>query len=421
MYNKNMEISREYKVVSLHTLNAFMNKFITSGDLSVVDSYKSEATDILLSPKQSCKNILDLQITELAIELISLMFECFKTEGIDYSDERIKEFLGIVKEKLPDEFKTMNGAQILKLMRDAMAHNSESVRNFDSDVDGYKMRIKSKSGGEDIILKFTNEDILNILLAYDLARITTWVSGSINIDSKASSVNELLSERKRKGSFSNFITTENDKGEADSVDQFQDSAYLRFLVKNKKRFSEWGNYEYIIYRFFPLKDNKLNNFEFKFRLLEMLLILREGLLENDNITHREYLRELNRAKDICAKICMSDPELFKSISYSSMCYSMFSTRTNAELAEIFDLAGLDFTEDEIRHIRNSFVHKRYFYNFKDGYEIYDGRKELSHILTLRFSEIEKIYEIYIKNVKEIIQKERLKYKLSKLFEEGNTI
>ena len=108
-----------------------------------------------------------------------------------------------------------------------------------------------------------------------------------------------------------------------------------------------------------------------------------------------------------------DKDFLQSILYSSTMFSIVSSRTNNELESIFNEAGHTMDLDTIRHIRNSFIHGRYFFNYKDGFEIYDGTNDLQHYATINFKTIKDIYKTFShNNIFELVKtRELIDYKL----------
>ena len=92
-----------------------------------------------------------------------------------------------------------------------------------------------------------------------------------------------------------------------------------------------------------------------------------------------------------------DKDFMKSIIYSSLVFNIVSSRTNNELAQVFESADIQIEPENVRHVRNSFIHGRYFYNFKDGFELYDGQKEMEHFFTFTFEDIEKLFHVFCKD------------------------
>ena len=126
---------------------------------------------------------------------------------------------------------------------------------------------------------------------------------------------------------------------------------------------------------------------------------------NEKMTCEDMLKHLKK-NEVGAMMHFIDPDFMKSVIYSSIAFNIFSAHTSDELAEVFSKAQVNCDEETIRHLRNSFVHGRYFYNYKDGFEIYDGRKEMKHITTFSMENIDKIYQTYTKETQKEVMQER---------------
>ena len=99
-----------------------------------------------------------------------------------------------------------------------------------------------------------------------------------------------------------------------------------------------------------------------------------------NLTYVNQLENCRRKPTI---------EMLDKISNNLNKYDNSLNITSSDLIKYNEL-----NEDEINHLRNSIIHGRYFYNYDydkdDGYEMYDGRKEMQHIATLTVETVENI-------------------------------
>ena len=79
--------------------------------------------------------------------------------------------------------------------------------------------------------------------------------------------------------------------------------------------------------------------------------------------------------------------IFTNILYSSVANTDDKTRNSI-------LKNLDLTGVQCENFRNSIVHGRYFYNYDNNFEMYDGnvRKgaQLEHISTVAFADVNKL-------------------------------
>lgn len=74
--------------------------------------------------------------------------------------------------------------------------------------------------------------------------------------------------------------------------------------------------------------------------------------------------------------------------------------TNDEILNLLTENGISIGFEEVRKLRNSLIHGRYYYNQKRAIEFYDGRKvkELEHHTTISIEKLIKIIEAVSKNI-----------------------
>ncbi|MBR1988286.1 MAG: hypothetical protein IKA36_04505, partial [Clostridia bacterium] len=85
---------------------------------------------------------------------------------------------------------------------------------------------------------------------------------------------------------------------------------------------------------------------------------------------------------------------------TSALFDIFSQMTNDEILNLLNQNGVMMEIEQVRRMRNSLIHGRYYYNHNRGIEFYDGRKvkELEHKTTITMEELIHIMEAVSKNV-----------------------
>ena len=63
-----------------------------------------------------------------------------------------------------------------------------------------------------------------------------------------------------------------------------------------------------------------------------------------------------------------------------------------EIKEMLSGTGIKLNDEEIRHLRNSLCHGRYFHDFNQTFYFYDGRKNLSLGAKLTIKDINKLLD-----------------------------
>lgn len=402
--------TKELNLINLHSAIKLIDDCFNNSNKTILECYKSRAQVLISTFEESLKYQLMGCIDDVNLEVMCLSKECFGNNGFN-ATKGINDILKTVKPDLPSEFSSMNGERMLKLFRDSIVHNSKTDKHI-ADNGSINLSINQKASTE-VSIDIPKKRMLQYMLEYDNARKLERQFYNIYIDDAYSTLDDMLKAKKKLGSFQKFIKVYDPKGNEVLFDKYQESAYLRFLIKYKKLDSKLKAFEYLKIRFLPLPDNKLNNYELKSRLLSGFV----NFYLNANLKTSDLVRYFKDYNDDCGKFCYTDSETLISIIYSSICFSMLSARTNQELNELLKEAEINIDEDNVRHLRNSFIHGRYFYNYKNGFEIYDGAKELSHVMTFNFEEIEKLYKVFAsENIKKI-KEARMKLKLEKLIKE----
>ena len=402
-----MEITRVFESTWIHNLNKILTMFINNPKMSLQDCYKAAAKNKSVGAEEGLNIHLHFSINTLTFELLVLMTENFQKTGINFANPQIKTLLKELKSNLPQEYQTMNGEEFLRLLRQSIAHNSNMVKNFkQQSLFDYNVNLHKKNSGS-TSYQFTTMDLLKILEIYDTSKYSDKIYGCVSIEECYDTPSMMLYAKKKLGSFNKFIKFEDANGNVIPMDKYQENAFLRFLLKHKNNIAQHGNLEKYVSRFFPAQENKLNNYEHKSHLLMSLTKL---LASDKCITCKEMVKYVKQ-NDFESFMHFTDPEFMKSVIYSSIAFNIFSVHTNDEIKGIFDKAQINCDDETIRHMRNSFIHGRYFYNFKDGFEIYDGAKQMSHYTTFKLDNIEKIYQTYSKQtqLEVMLQRKKMGY------------
>ena len=406
-----MEVTRVLESAWFHNLNKIMTAFIKNPKASLTDCYKHAAKNPSIEAGEGLKIHFYYSINTLTFELLALTTEIFQKDGINFADPKINKLIKELKQNLPQEYQTLNGAEFLKLVRQSISHNSETKQNFkQEDLNNYKVNLPKKNVGNPATYDFSTIDLIKILQIYDMSKIQDKHYGQITVDENYDTPSMLLYGKKKLGSFNKFIEFKDVNGNVVPMDQFQENAFQRFLIKDKHNINKYGNMDKFMARFFPLQNNKLNNYEHKSHLL---MSLQTMFSSDKSITCEDMIKHVKK-HDSGSIMHFVDPEFMKSVIYSSIAFNMFSSHTNEELAELFEKSQVQCDNDTIRHLRNSFVHGRYFYNYKDSFEIYDGTKQMEHITTFPMENIDKLFATYSAQTRKDITKERIKQGYDKI-------
>lgn len=398
---------KEFNIIVLKNTEKLIKEMFKQEKRTAKQCHQNLAHIIYGNVQNSMDVMLRGSMGELSLEILSLLKECYEKDGIK-STRATKEMMKNIKNKLPKDFSSVDSERFLKLVRDSISHNSIKNGNIsDKDFNSFELLLPSNDG-EKVPLNLSKLRLIKYMVDYDYARNLDKCFARLDFDKKyCDSVNDVLLGKKKLDKFSKFMKVYNVKEEEIDIDQYQENAYFRFLLKYKKLETKLKNFDYFKMRFFPLKDNKLNNYELKNRLF----FFYGYLFKNIDLKMSDLVKILKNENDPCGMFCFMDEETLVSIVYSSVCFNMFSSRNNKEILELLQAAGLDIAEEKVRHLRNSFIHGRYFYNYKNGFEIYDGIGTMEHYLTFDFEQINKLFAEYSKEHTKKIKEERIKFLL----------
>lgn len=394
---------RNYEIMWLNGLSQFMSTFVGQNKMTLIDSYKySRTNQSLCFTTKAIDSFLFYSTTSFINELLVLATENYNKEGFDLSTPQFKAFLKKSKELLPEEYKNMNGTEFLKAVRDSIAHNSLDVQNLEPiNLEKYNVVIRKKGASAPTKKTLTIAHLHQILKAYDECRKVEKVFGCFDFLQKVESLDDLLKLKKKLGSFNKIIKFTNDKNEVVDMDKYQEAAYLRFLLKNKATINKSRDPIHFLMRFYPHKDNKLNTYENKYHFLDVI----KSFYGCYGATNQDVLRFIKENK-INAQIPFTDTEYLRALISSSIAFGLFSSRTNEEIYDLTQKAEINFDQDTVRHMRNAFVHGRYFYNYKEGFEFYDGAKDLNHYGTLNMDDLQNILQVAVQDELKTVFKKR---------------
>ena len=367
--------------IHLYGLEQLISTFLEEKNLSVVDSYKKMSKKLPWCGASIGANMCLANASHvMTLEMIVMLAENFKTGGLDFGSPQIKKLLKEIKSDLPDDMKNMNGAELLVALRHAIAHNSKENQNLaQKSVERYEVNIRKKGVENSAIKTFGQVDFLKVLLAYD-ASMKREVFGSWELEDGIDTPKKLIDAFNKRKTFNGIIHYKDKNGKELPFDEYQDRAFYWFLVKNKSVINSYGHFDLFIKNFLPLKGNKFSVYDQKCFFIVAISPLMNWL----DITAQEYMK-LMKKQQFSWLLQLVDKEFAVSIIKSSIAFSICASKTPEEIFELFKSQGCEIDEETARHLRNSFVHGRYFYNFKGGFEIYDGKNDnaLSHIITIK--------------------------------------
>ena len=339
----------------------------------------------------------------ISMQTACYCYEIIKSTGLDQSSQSLKNKLKSIKTVIDvdNKEKTTNALQMLKIIREAFAHNddSESVSNWSMD-ENLKIHIQSKmdraGNRHNITMSFAElssfiQTCLTNLIDLNGSVTDLFVNGK-KIEEKNKKQRQLIPEQI--GKHVKEINKETNEHENSTELQLQALCNC---------FAEDFFHGDVIKRLSsPYRPNfVLMVYPFKFNCFNHIMDMRtfnKGLYHLS--LHYKSLEQwfssiFNKEKEDENMTCDEMTYLFyffgsgkiDSVFIGNILFSIFSFERFANVESLFADTGLD-----INRIRNSVMHGRFYYNHNKGFDFYDGRNnnDLEYIGTLQISKIIKV-------------------------------
>lgn len=289
-----------------------------------------------------------------------------------------------------------NTAKFLDIIRQSFSHNDiyKEFPNWTLNTDG-KIEMYYKNDK----LTFTFLELQTIINEFLLLKKEhTMYCFEISED-------ELREQIKKKklnaDNLGRYITCKDEKGNTLVLDDKQKSAIVNLIYSTNFEYLIRYNY-YVFAQAFPLKNNAGTLLRYTNRLFRNLCSLAEGFQNrqvfiNSSKNFEKVVDLIDRIGGPVQEQHMIDfmynnsmiPEV---IIYTNALFTLFSLHTPEDLKPYTD--GVDI---DLKRLRNSLMHGRYYFNYKDSVEFYDGKdnENLKHIGTLTIKQITSIFDRYI--------------------------
>lgn len=338
-------------------------------------------------------------------------YEIIKDGGLNQSSQNLKNNLKQIKAKIDVDNieKTTNALQLVKIIREAFAHNndSEEISNWSMDEEFY-IHIQSKrdKAGNRHNIKLSFDDLTFFIDGY-LANI-------LNVDETITELYVNGNQLDRKISKQRLLTPEQMSKHIKKVNsetqEYEKCSELQLNALCHCFNNDFFHGELVERISSPYRPNFISMvFPFEFNCHNMLYDLK---LMSNGLFHLNYkyrsLEEwfnsiLNQAKNAPDMTCEYMTYLFyffssgkaDSAMISNILFSIFSFENFENVKNLFSDTGLD-----INRIRNSVMHGRFYYNYKNEFDFYDGKHN---------SDLEYIGSLKVKKITEVAQTLMLNY------------
>ena len=375
------------------------------------DSFKKQGlwpTDENFTREQVLIYVLRYMQISMAMQIICYSNEIIKEAGLNQGAQDVKNKLKEIKTKLDvdGKEKTTNALQMMKIIREAFAHNDDdaTISNWEMD-NNCNVTIQSAIGktGERHNIKFSFKDLTDFSTAC-LTNLQSLTNHGIELDVNGVKLAKLFSRSDIKvhpKQIKNVIKLKDLKtNESVEMDEYQVNAIIN-CYKNKF-FHDEGVKESLASPFRPDFVGRL--FPYTFNPHNMVLDLRLAanslyyLPQNykTNVGWFKPILQSHIEEEHCTREIVTHLHYtfmtghFDSIIISNILFSIFSFESSDRLDRLFGGEGLD-----VNRIRNSIMHGRFYYNFDNAYDFYDGRNnnDLEYIGNLSIYKIVEVAQI----------------------------
>ncbi|MBQ3502037.1 MAG: hypothetical protein IJA72_00010 [Clostridia bacterium] len=368
--------------------------------------YKSCYPDADISNSRELLNkTIETTTTSLTMQSFTYCYEFLRNNIDDKMPAKLKN----MRNKLSSNTSNLNTVKFLDTIRQSFAHNDITAETPNWRFnDNYNLEINFK--GQNFVFE---DDELRLLMNEFLKLKKKHFPKLITVHQDLPDIVE--KGKLTKNNINRYITQYTDR-KVESFDKYQCNAIYNLICPNNNNSVNRDNLEYLLdndyfnlTNFLPFKQHAgmlASKMNMSIRLLIILMqavenrglfVLVAKTLEKEiDLVDSNGCNNSNVRTDIIDYI-LNDTILFEYYLTSNALFNMFSMYTSEQLKPYFP-------DVDIRRLRNSIIHGRYYCNFKNGFEFYDGinSSNLEHIATVNINSIlDSISELINNNVSHI--------------------
>ena len=366
------------------------------------------------SNKRVFEKCINVVMSCIYKELFVLEKESFETVGGLLNETSLSKDVELQKmrSQLPrEEMKNINNRELFKKIREAFVHNSPEDPNVLIDKDGkFHIRLKLKDGNG-IFINGNGRFVFEMMNRYTQNQEE---HGKYRYEVEAMNIlNHIETDGIDENNVFSFVRILHE-GQKETLDIYQKRTISRYINHRINFCKDLDLFNYFMSTSFtrhaPYRANTDNLFMDKIRILSILLEIKN----NPNIKKQQLLNNIKfKSKELLG--IQNDALEFQVDPYSyliapmltSTAFMIFSDMKNEEVLQLMNDNGIDMELEEVRRIRNSLMHGRYYYNLNRGIEFYDGKKtkELEHRLTISTEKLITIFSSISKDANIIFKTE----------------
>jgi len=327
---------------------------------------KGQESDIL---KQCGRQLADY----VSVQAFAYAYDFIRNNYSQFNDEDKKKFDTIKDEILQG---VADDAGLLRIMRNAFAHNDEDIARVEYDVNTSKFTIHFNKNKDSVILdKIQLFKLLEIYANY----INSWQTDKYKVIA-----NPLIAFPFDLGSSDYLLKLVDAKtGKKVPVDQYQKEV-LDGVVDRVRNEGYVPNF--LLNLYYPYKSNSFNNNA----KMSTLAIYIKDLIEFSRCDREMFLKKYRANKRGVLEEC-TRPTDEAALFISNMLFIMCANNSNNVLQEC--MADIN-DKINMTRIRNAVIHGTFFHDKKEGFHFYDGNKkteeDLGYVGHLSFMDIAKL-------------------------------
>jgi len=356
----------------------------------------------------------------MAMQTICYTNEVVKETGLDQSSQDVKNALKNLKIKcdIDGKEKNTNIIQMLKIIREAFAHNDDSViiSNWEMGLgqDSLAVTIQSeiKKTGDRHNISLTFKDLITFAETC-LTNLVDLDNNAVELDVNGVQLAKVCQQSyivpiqvKKRIKQINKQTQEKIEIEDRQLQAVCNCFKNKFFHSKDIKESLASPFRPdFVARVFPYKFNTWNHIS-NLQLASNSL----GHLTANYHTQPKWFKSVldvflksskTQCEDVTHLYYMFLTGTYDSIIITNMLFSIFSFETSTKLEEMFNDCGV-----EVNRIRNSVMHGRFYYDYHKGFDFYDGRnnQQLEYVGNLSIAKItevaQKLINEYIEQIKE---------------------
>ncbi len=273
--------------------------------------------------------------------------------------------------------KTINSKKLFDIIRQSFAHNDDGniVPNWMWD-DKDNVIIHRKLKSQEIKLKIHIDELVSLANIY----LTNAINPpSLGISMYASRLsNAVLNKKLNPFNVHKYIHAFDPNAKVDiPMDKLQKKALYNCIIKNSDGLDEatinMGIHPYDPSFFilkFPFKCNANNAIKDCCMTINYLSILKDKYITRNEFMHKVFDSKIEKEEpvDIIAiQDYLGYPSRFEACLANNILFSIFTYMDPESVKEYLKDCKIDFNK-----LRNSIMHGRFYYNYEDGFNFYDG-------------------------------------------------